>query len=151
MSDRNAEAGSLTDSSASGGGGGRAPGRLPRVWGQVPQQNMNFTGRENLLARLHDGSSDDVTAVLPHALHGLGGVGKTQGLVEYAHKYMSDYDVVWWIHAEQPALVRASLAALAPHLGLPALTTTGILEASSAVLDALRRGAPSRKWLVGLD
>jgi hypothetical protein len=117
----------------------------------VPQRNKNFTGREDLLLQLRAGISSDVTAVVPHALHGLGGVGKTQLAIEYAWRYQSDYDVVWWIPADQPVLVRSSLAALAPHLDLPSVTATGIGEAATAVLDSLRRGNPYSQWLLIFD
>ena len=129
----------------------RASGRVPEIWGRVPQRNKNFTGREDVLLQLRAGVATDVTAVVPHALHGLGGVGKTQVAIEYAYRYQSEYDVVWWISADQPVLVRSSLAALAPHLGLPPATATGIEEAATAVLDGLRRGDPYDRWLLIFD
>jgi hypothetical protein len=129
----------------------RPSGSVPEIWGRVPQRNKNFTGREDLLAKLRAGIGTEVTAVVPHALHGLGGVGKTQIAIEYAYRYQSDYDVVWWISADQPVLVRSSLAALAPHLGLSPATATGIEDAATAVLDALRRGAPYGRWLLIFD
>lgn len=130
----------------------RASGRVPEIWGRrVPQQNKNFTGREDILLQLRAGVATDVTAVVPHALQGFGGVGKTQVAIEYAYRYRSEYDVVWWISADQPHLVRSSLAALAPHLKLPSPTATGIEEAATAVLDALRRGDPYDRWLLIFD
>ncbi|HXA63280.1 MAG TPA: FxSxx-COOH system tetratricopeptide repeat protein, partial [Streptosporangiaceae bacterium] len=130
---------------------GRPSGRVPEVWGKIPQRNKNFTGREDLLLRLSAGIESQVTAVVPHALHGLGGVGKTQMAVEYAYRYRSEYDVVWWLPADQPVLVRSSLANLAPHLGLPPATSSGIEDAANAVLDALRRGEPYANWLLIFD
>ncbi|SFN86519.1 FxSxx-COOH system tetratricopeptide repeat protein [Actinomadura madurae] len=125
--------------------------RIPQVWGKVPPQNKNFTGRTDLLARLRNGLANQVTAVVPHALHGLGGVGKTQMAVEYAYRYRSDYDLVWWIPADQPVLVRSSLASLAQHLGLPSASVSGVEDAANAVLDALRRGEPYTDWLLIFD
>ncbi len=90
-----------------------------------------------------------MAAVLPHTLHGLGGVGKSQLAIEYAYRFAEDYDVVWWISAEEPAAVRSSLAALAPRLGLQG--GGNVAEALPVVLDALRRGEPYRRWLLVFD
>ncbi|GAA0573227.1 FxSxx-COOH system tetratricopeptide repeat protein [Actinomadura livida] len=125
--------------------------KIPQVWGKIPPRNKNFTGRTDLLERLHQGLGGRVTAVLPHALHGLGGVGKTQMAVEYAHRYQSDYDLIWWIPADQPVLVRSSLASLAAPLGLPSASVSGVEEAANAVLEALRRGEPFTNWLLIFD
>ena len=128
-----------------------AAGQVPEVWGQVPSRNKNFTGREDILDHLSAILDGQVTAVLPRALHGFGGVGKTQVAIEYCYRRASSYDVVWWIPADQPNLVLGALAALAPHLGLPAATATGIKEAADAVLEALRRGEPYARWLLVFD
>jgi Tetratricopeptide repeat/NB-ARC domain len=125
--------------------------RVPAVWGNVPQRNKNFTGRQEILERLRQGVSSTVTAVLPHALQGMGGVGKTAVAIEYAYRYRPEYDLVWWIPADQPVLVRSSLAALAPPLGLQAASASGIEAAASAVLDALRTGKPFNRWLLIFD
>lgn len=124
---------------------------VPDIWGNVPQRNKNFTGREELLAELRRRAGTDATAVLPQALHGLGGVGKTQLAVEYAYKYADQYQVVWWIPADQTALVRSTLAALAPRLGLSDILPGRVEDAVVAVLDALRRGQPFDRWLLIFD
>lgn len=41
------------------------------------------------------------TAIVPaQALNGLGDVGKTQVALEYAHRFKTNYDLIWWIPAE---------------------------------------------------
>ncbi|WP_277304308.1 FxSxx-COOH system tetratricopeptide repeat protein [Spongiactinospora sp. TRM90649] len=120
----------------------------------MPQQNRNFTGRSDLLEGLRRGLKSEVTAVVPFvpkALHGLGGVGKTQLAIEYAHRYRSEYDLVWWIPADQPMLVKSSLAGLARELRLPIAASAGVEDAADAVLDALRRGEPFDRWLLIFD
>lgn len=123
----------------------------PVIWGSVPQRNKNFTGRESLLENLRRRMKGEVTAVLPHALQGLGGVGKTQLAVEYAYRHAWDYQLVWWISADQPVLARSGLAALAPRLGLTGIDAERVEDAIRAVVDCLRRGEPFQPWLLIFD
>ena len=125
-------------------------GRVPAVWGHVPQRNKNFTGRTTLLTELRKRLMEKTTAVLPQAVYGLGGVGKTQLAMEYAYRYAHEYDAVWWVSADQPGLIRAGLASLAPRLGLT-VPLDRTEDAVAAVLDALRRGDPYRNWLIVFD
>ena len=127
----------------------RWPRTIPQVW-NVPARNAAFTGRNAVLEMLRDqlaGSSKAV--VLPQALYGLGGVGKTQVALEYAHRYMANYDVVWWISAEQPELVNPALATLAGKLGIR--VGDCVIEAAQAAREALRRGIPHAHWLLIFD
>jgi tetratricopeptide (TPR) repeat protein len=124
---------------------------VPVIWENVPQRNMSFTGREDLFAELMRHVSARPIVLVPHALYGLGGVGKSQLAAEYAYRQASQYQVVCWIPADNLALARSSLAALAPRLGITGLAPGRVEEAVSAVRDALRRGQPYERWLVIFD
>jgi tetratricopeptide (TPR) repeat protein len=133
---------------------------VPTIWGNVPARNKNFTGRVDILAHLREGAPGRRIVVLPEenpddplpqAVQGWGGVGKTAIAIEYAWRYRSHYDLVWWIPADQLPSVRASLAALAARLRLELPSAAGIDGAIGVVLDALRRGDPYARWLLVFD
>ena len=66
-----------------------------------------------MLEKLHDDLGGDGTAVvLARAVYGLGGIGKTQLTLEYAHRYKADYDLIWWMDAERPLAISLALADL---------------------------------------
>ena len=126
------------------------PGLAPAI-SNLPPRNPAFTGREPLLARLNrqltvSGGSGGPVAVLAGALFGLGGVGKTQLALEYAHRYAADYDLIWWIPSEDPLAIPAMLARLAARLGLASLGDQEDLAA--AALDTLRG---RDRWLLVFD
>ncbi|MET9100112.1 FxSxx-COOH system tetratricopeptide repeat protein [Streptomyces antibioticus] len=129
----------------------RRPARhqAPYIWGNVPPRNPNFTGRQALLESLHERLLTGTTAVLPQAVHGMGGVGKTQLAVEYVFRYQHEYDIVWWISAERPDRIGPSLAELALRLGLTTEEESHI--AGPVVREALREGRPYARWLLVFD
>ena len=125
----------------------RFPGRPPAIF-SVPTRNPNFTGRGELLLTVRRQLAEGATSavVQAEAVHGLGGVGKTQLVIEYAHRYASDYELVWWIPAEQPATISERLAVLARRLGLPELPS--LEEQVDALFDELGQRT---RWLLIYD
>jgi tetratricopeptide (TPR) repeat protein len=94
----------------------RFPSALPMVW-KVPARNPNFTGRGEELVSLAMALASGSTATV-QSLRGMGGIGKTQLATEYCHAHAGDYDLVYWITAEESATIPDQFAALAAQLGL---------------------------------
>ena len=142
-------------------GGARAPtaftrlpaehspgGAVPRIW-NVPARNADFTGRGAVLDWLRgELAGGGAAVVLAQALYGLGGVGKTQTALEYAHRFQTDYDLVWWIPAERLQEVSLALAGLAARLGVQ--VGDNAADAAAAAVEQLRSGAAGR-WLLIFD
>jgi transcriptional regulator with XRE-family HTH domain len=117
----------------------------PRLW-NIPARNPAFTGREDLLAALRGRLLGGQAAVV-QALYGMGGVGKTQLAVEYAHRCAGSYDMAWWINAEQGGLVGNQVANLGQGLGcIP--PGAGGEAVRAAVLAELRQHG---RWLLIFD
>src|SRR4051795_10406806 len=133
---------------APGDGAGDRPGfagAVPAVW-RVPPRNPRFTGRDGMLAELRRRLHADEATLVVQALYGLGGVGKTQLALEYAHRFAADYDLVWWLDAEQPVLIPDQLATLAARFNLPAGPT--VADTVDRLLAELRG---RDRWLLIFD
>jgi tetratricopeptide (TPR) repeat protein len=118
-----------------------------RAWGNVPARNPAFAGREEQLAGIRQALAGEGGRAAVQALHGMGGVGKTQLAIEYAHRHSGDYDVTWWLDSENTTLMTQQYADLAEHLGA---TPKGL------PLDAMRRALLSDlhrrpRWLLIFD
>jgi tetratricopeptide (TPR) repeat protein len=124
---------------------GRPGTRPPAGALELPPRNRNFTGRLDLLARMRSrlaggGPSPAV------ALHGMGGVGKTQLAAEYARRHQDDYRNAWWIPAEDATLINQNLAELAERLGVG-----GGMDVPYAARAALAALGERDDWLLVFD
>jgi len=122
----------------------------------IPTRNVNFTGRDKDLRQLRDELRKRRPQVFqPLTIHGLGGVGKTQVALEYAHRFRADYDIVWWMDCGQAQYVDASLADLGQRLhdqyGVAVPEGGGISEVCRQVLQTLSGGLPDKRWLLIYD
>ena len=82
--------------------------RLPAIW-NVPTRNPNFYGRQQVLGDLRQALAHGHPAALTQIITGLGGVGKTQLAIEYAHRYATDYDLIWWVRSEKAAVLAGDI------------------------------------------
>ena len=127
--------------------GPRFPGAVPRIW-SAPARNADFTGRAETLELLRDKLSGSGSVIVAQALYGLGGVGKTQLAMEYAHRFMADYDLIWWVPSERAEEISQSLADLARKMELR--VGDNVAEAAEAALEELRRDTIPH-WLLIFD
>lgn len=133
----------------------RYPGTEPAIF-QAPARNTRFTGREDDLRRLRGLLQESGTAVLlPVALQGLGGVGKTQVALEYAHRFKTDYDLAWWLDCSQPQFIDTALHDLGrrmeKELGPVAPAGASVAEVARGVLRILGSPESGLRWLIVYD
>jgi tetratricopeptide (TPR) repeat protein len=104
-------------------------------WSVPLPHNPFFTGREEILEVLHTQLSDNQVIALTQssALHGLGGVGKTQIALEYAYRHSLEYSAVFWIGAETEEQIVSSLLRIAEVLQLPGRDDKDQQQAIAAV------------------
>jgi len=130
----------------------QAAGHPVRLDPRVP----HVAGRDGLLADLRErlvAGDPGVPATL--ALAGLGGVGKTTTALEYAHRHIGDYDLVWLLHAEETTALSQQVYELAEVLspdrgGDPVARVHAELARRTnwlLILDNVRDHAAARRWL----
>lgn len=71
----------------------RAPSKR---WNVPYPRAQYFTGRDDVIEQLHKALNAEGSAALGQAIHGLGGIGKTQTAVEYCDRYREEYQAVLW-------------------------------------------------------
>jgi Tetratricopeptide repeat/Domain of unknown function (DUF4062)/NB-ARC domain len=116
-----------------------------RVW-TIPARVRGFTGRAGLLAQLEAALQPGKRTVV-QAVTGMGGIGKTTTAIEYAHRHHDEFDIAWWVPAEDPALLPQRLAELALALELTGVTDPAGVGAARLLGALAGRG----RWLVVFD
>jgi tetratricopeptide (TPR) repeat protein len=113
------------------------------IWA-IPLPTHTFQDRPDLIAQIDGSLKKGVTALT--ALHGLGGIGKTQLARRYAQERHERYKLGVWIEAETEVSLMSSLSALAPLLGVPVEQDQKAMAAR--MLNELSTHEP---WLVIFD
>jgi hypothetical protein len=116
----------------------------------VPYNNQRFTGREEIIKRLHKRlKAGKRTALIPvQAIKGLGGIGKTRTAVEYAHRYKNRYKKIMWVKAETQESITSDFFKIAVELGLVKEDEKEQKSAVTYVMDWLEK---NNNWLLILE
>jgi tetratricopeptide (TPR) repeat protein len=117
---------------------------------QVPHPNRLFTGRGEVLVRLHQALTSGPAALVPdpQALVGMGGMGKTQTAIAYIYQHRNEYERVFWVNAETLQAMNDGLASLADELALSPAPTPSRQLALEKVHAWFR---DETDWLLVLD
>jgi tetratricopeptide (TPR) repeat protein len=136
---------------------GLAPGSIPdpaqvAVTGQVsnlprPPAHV-FAGRSEAMEQLTGATTGPGAPVITQAIYGLGGVGKSELVLQYAHTRQHDYPLTWWITAASRAQISDGLAALAARL-CPPIALAGTTGDAAAWAAAWLQA--HGQWLLVLD
>ena len=103
----------------------------------VEMQKATVECERDVIEKLHGELQRDRRA----ALSGLGGIGKTQIAIEYAHRYRNDYNAVFFIRTDTETALTAGLVEIAGLLALPGRDAKDQNETVGAV----------KRWLLEHD
>jgi tetratricopeptide (TPR) repeat protein len=107
-----------------------------------------FVGRADQMDEMDRLVLAGARVVAAQAVHGLGGVGKSELVLQYADRHRNRYRVVWWVQAETPETVEAGLAQLAFRLHPGVQVIANQVEAATWALGWLQS---HDGWLLVLD
>jgi tetratricopeptide (TPR) repeat protein len=122
----------------------------PLVQNVPYRRNPFFTGREQLLQDVHEQLCGTKAVALTQtlAIHGLGGIGKTQTAVEYAYRYKHQYQAIFWVRAAAVDTLNSDYVNIADLVQLDVKDDRDQLHILHVVKQWLSR---QKDWLLILD
>jgi hypothetical protein len=126
----------------------RFPGQIRPVWNVPDMRDNEIAKQERLMDRIKEILDRDGYAFLTEASKSLEGLDKSRIAVEYAYRYLPDYDVVWWLRAGDPATLAYDFASLGYELSIhieDVLDQEALIEAVKAWLEG------NSSWLLIFD
>lgn len=113
----------------------------PATWRNLLPENPKFHGRDDVLKFLNKTllSQDGRSRGKAVSIHGLGGVGKTQVALRYAHQHLDDYPYIFWLSADTEQKLGLAVGEVMKHLS-PSTSDPSLDIAKSKLL--------MKNWLI---
>ncbi|MGF1239132.1 FxSxx-COOH system tetratricopeptide repeat protein [Streptomyces sp. 2-6] len=110
-------------------------------------RNVTFVGRDALLGEIRTEVAELAREHRPCLVAGAPGIGKSEVLLEFCHRFGGSYDVVWWLTGDDRSEILSGLTALGGALGEPTR------QDAAAHVRALRSRADAlgERWLLVCD
>lgn len=115
------------------------------IWNIPFKPNPHYIGREVLLKDLREKLESGNIAAITQTISGIGGVGKTQLVVQYAYHYRKSYKIVWWINAETEEAIKIGLSELGSRYNIKSESLDVTIE------KVLKRLSKKNNWLLIFD
>lgn len=115
----------------------------------LPPPNPEFVGRQGLLDALAQDVQEGQPSILTQTIAGLGGVGKSQIALAYAHAHRQTYDLIHWLTADPETTLLEGMRDLGRQLHLPVDASPDIGSAVTMVNGWLAQ--TERRWLLIVD
>ena len=122
--------------------------KLPSICNLSARRNIFFTGRSETLAALADNFFSGQQPASAQVIKGMGGIGKTQIAREYAYRFSSQYEVIWWVRAENELTLVEDYTSFARAVDLAAECDGHEKQSIAAVRQWLEQ---HRDWLFVFD
>jgi hypothetical protein len=94
---------------------------LPCVYMPM-SKNTDFFGREDTVKALEGAlclnMQSSLSGIKSYSVHGPAGIGKTQVAIEFVHRFMHQFDAVFWIHADEISKILEDINRITNQLGL---------------------------------
>ena len=103
--------------------------------------NLRFWGREQALQAVKEAldPGEETSSLKKFALHGMGGVGKTQIALQFANRSRQQYSVILWVAADTTISMGQSFRDIAQGLGL--------VKSDDEIKDAVAAILKVKNWL----
>lgn len=115
------------------------------------QKNDQFTGRHGFLDQLATKLWENDSPKFSYriVLHGLGGIGKTQIALRYAHTHREKYGNVFWVSAVSEATILTGFQEIGKHTGC--VENIEKLEPTEIAARVLNWMNSQKQWLLVFD